>query len=85
MSEGCRTDVHDGERTGRSSISGTVVNTERVEELIFENRRIVIPYLIGALRLSIGKGRARFARSQNFKLKLRWDKRISVFPEYNEK
>jgi hypothetical protein len=55
LSENSRTDVHDGDRTGRSSTSGTVVNAARGEELIFENRPIVIPDLIGALRLSIGR------------------------------
>jgi hypothetical protein len=54
LSEDSRTDVHDDDRTGRSSNSGTVVNKARVEELIFENRSIVIPDLIGALKLSIG-------------------------------
>jgi hypothetical protein len=54
LSEDSRTDVHDGDRTGRSSTSGTAVNTARMEELIFEKGRIVIPVLIGAMRLSIG-------------------------------
>jgi len=54
LSENSRTDFHDGDRTGRFSTSGTVVNTARVEELIFKNRRIVISDLIGALKLSIG-------------------------------
>jgi hypothetical protein len=91
LSEDSRTDDHDGDRTGRSSTSGMVVNTECVEELIFENRRIAISNLIGALMLSIGtqncprKKELGLHRVKMLKLSLKWDKRISVFPEYNEK
>ena len=89
LSENSRTDFHDGHRTGRSSTSGTVVNTARVEELIFEesnrnsrfNRRTEVIHRNTALPT---KERARFTPRQNFKVMFRWDKRISVFPHYNE-
>jgi hypothetical protein len=85
LSEDSRTDDHDGDRTGLSSTSGTVVNAARVEELIFENQRIAISNLIVALSLSIGT--QNFPRKKEldlhgvnmFKLLLKWAKHISVF------
>jgi hypothetical protein len=84
LSEISRIDVHDDDRTGRPNTSGTVVSTARVEELILENRGITIPDLFGALggtQHCPRKQKLNLFRVKMFELVLKWDKRITVFPE----
>jgi hypothetical protein len=59
-----------------------------MEELIFENRRIVIPDLFGALRLSMGTQhcpRKKELGLHRVKTRAQMGQTRSVFPEYNEK